>query len=64
MKKESPLTPVQLCLRWILSFPEVSTVVPSVKSLEELEEGYRGYNKGRRDRRKDSRLIFEVDNPG
>jgi len=37
-EEKSPYTPAQLCLRWILSSPEVSTVVPSVNSLEELEE--------------------------
>jgi len=37
-EEKSPYTPAQLCLRWILSSLEVSTVVPSVNSLEELEE--------------------------
>jgi len=37
-EEKSPYTPTQLCLRWILKSPEVSTVVPSVNSLEELEE--------------------------
>jgi len=37
-EEESPYTPAQLCLRWILSSPEVSTVVPSVNAMEELEE--------------------------
>jgi aryl-alcohol dehydrogenase-like predicted oxidoreductase len=37
-EEESPYTPAQLCLKWILKSPEVSTVVPSVNSLNELEE--------------------------
>jgi len=37
-EEKSPYTPAQLCLKWILGSPEVSTVVPSVNSLEELEE--------------------------
>jgi len=36
--EELPSTPAQICIRWILSFPEVSTVVPSMNSLAELEE--------------------------
>jgi len=36
--EEGELTPVQLNLRWILSFPEVSTAVPGMNSQAELEE--------------------------
>ena len=35
---KSSYTPAQLCLRWILRSPEVSTVVPSINAIEELEE--------------------------
>ena len=37
-EEKSSYTPAQLCLKWILKSPEVSTVVPSVNSLSELEE--------------------------
>jgi len=37
-EEKTSYTPAQLCLRWILSSPEASTVVPSVNSIEELEE--------------------------
>jgi len=37
-EEKSPYTPAQLCLRWILRSPEVSTVVPSINAMEELEE--------------------------
>jgi len=37
-EEDLPYTPAQLCLRWILKSPEVSTVLPSVNSLYELEE--------------------------
>lgn len=37
-EEKSPYTPAQLCLKWILKSPEVSTVVPSVNNLSELEE--------------------------
>lgn len=30
--------PSQISLKWILSFPEVSTVVPGTNSIKELEE--------------------------
>lgn len=41
----SPYTPAQLCLRWILKSPEVSTVVPSASSLNELEENLAAVSK-------------------
>ncbi|MBS7634687.1 aldo/keto reductase [Candidatus Bathyarchaeota archaeon] len=34
----SPYTPAQLCLKWILKSPEISTIVLSMNSLNELEE--------------------------
>ena len=37
-EEKLPATPAQICIRWILSSPEVSTVVPSMNSLAELEE--------------------------
>ncbi len=41
----SPYTPAQLCLKWILKSPEISTVVPSMNSLNELEENLDGISK-------------------
>lgn len=31
-------TPAQICPRWILKSPDVSTVVPGMNSIDELEE--------------------------
>ncbi len=42
---ESQYTPAQLCLRWILKSPEISTVVPSVNSIMELEENVAALSK-------------------
>ena len=36
--EEGDYTPAQTCLRWILSSPEVATVVPGMNSLDEFEE--------------------------
>jgi aryl-alcohol dehydrogenase-like predicted oxidoreductase len=44
-EEENPYTPAQLCLRWILKSPEVSTVVPSVNNLNELEENLAAISK-------------------
>lgn len=35
---KAALTPAQVCLRWVLSCPEVSTIVPSINTLAELQE--------------------------
>jgi len=37
-EEKLPATPAQMCIRWVLRSPEVSTVVPSMNSLDELEE--------------------------
>jgi len=37
-EQDTILTPAQVCLRWILTSPEVSTVVPSINSPDELQE--------------------------
>lgn len=37
-EEESPYTPAQLCLRWILRSSEISTVASSINTMEELEE--------------------------
>jgi aryl-alcohol dehydrogenase-like predicted oxidoreductase len=37
-EEEGPYTPAQLSLRWILSSPEVTTIVPGMNSQDELEE--------------------------
>jgi len=38
-------TPAQTSLRWILKFPEVSTVVPGTNTMTELEENLDAMNK-------------------
>ncbi|MEM1580970.1 MAG: aldo/keto reductase [Candidatus Bathyarchaeia archaeon] len=44
-EEKSPYTPAQLCLKWILKSPEVSTVVPSVNNLSELVENIASISK-------------------
>lgn len=44
-EQDSILTPVQVCIRWILASPEVSTVVPSINSLNELQENIEAITK-------------------
>jgi aryl-alcohol dehydrogenase-like predicted oxidoreductase len=44
-EEESLYTPAQLCLRWILKSPEISTVVTSVNNMMELEENVAALSK-------------------
>ncbi len=44
-REEGPYTPAQLCLRWILNSPEVTTVVPGMNNQDEFEENLAAINK-------------------